>query len=93
MPTTRTEPDASDAVRRAIRAIVGYTLGDLAVTLRVARSTLEKYGLGERNAPAPVRRKLAALLRAHAAECAALAGELEAATPTASRSGAVATGV
>ena len=64
-----------------------HTLGELAEWLRLPRDTLAAYIGGKRRTPAPVARRLAAarggsrrlaaVLRQHAAELAALAAELD----------------
>lgn len=64
------------AVQRAFDA-PRLTIGELAARLDIPRETLAGYIKGKRRTPAPVARRLAAVLRQHAEELAAIAGTLE----------------
>jgi plasmid maintenance system antidote protein VapI len=63
-------------VRQALSA-PRLTIGELAARLELPRETLAAYIGGKRRTPAPVARRLAVVLRQHAAELAALAAELD----------------
>lgn len=65
-----------EAVRRAFEA-PRLTIGELADRLGIPRGTLAGYIIGKRRTPAPIARRLAAVLRQHAEELAAIAGTLE----------------
>jgi plasmid maintenance system antidote protein VapI len=62
--------------RQALNAM-RLTIGELAGRLALPRETLAAYMGGERRTPAPVAPRLAAVLRQHAVESAALAAELD----------------
>lgn len=53
------------------------TIGEMADRLGIPRGTLAGYITGKRRTPAPIARRLAAVLRQHAEELATLAGTLE----------------
>ncbi len=53
------------------------TIGELADRLGIPRGTLAGYITRKRRTPAPIARRLAAVLRQHAEELAILAGTLE----------------
>lgn len=74
MGTTLTETE--DLVRQAFDA-PRLTIGHLAERLDIPRATLAAYIAGKRRTPPPIARRLAAVLRQHAAELEAVAGTLE----------------
>jgi len=68
--------DTAELVRQAFDA-PRLTIGALADRLDIPRGTLAAYITGKRRTPAPIARRLAAVLRQHAAELEAVAGTLE----------------
>lgn len=72
----RAAGEADAVVRQAFDA-PRLTIGELAVRLGIPRGTLATYITGKRRTPAPIARRLAAVLRQHAEELAAIAGTLE----------------
>lgn len=73
---TAAEGITAGAVQRAFDA-PRLTIGELAERLGVPRATLAGYIAGKRRTPAPVARRLAAVLRQHAEELAEVATTLE----------------
>lgn len=65
-----------EVVRRAFDA-PRLTIGELADRLDIPRGTLAGYIIGKRRTPAPIARRLAAVLRQHAEELGKLATDLE----------------
>ena len=68
--------DSAELVRQAFTA-PRLTIGALAERLGIPRVTLAGYITGKRRTPTPIARRLAAVLRQHAAELEAAAGTLD----------------
>lgn len=76
VPTTPAPAEDADPIRQALDA-PRLSVADLAERVGVPRATLAAYINGTRRPPAPVARRLAAVLRQHATELSALASAVE----------------